>query len=300
MKFKDLREFITLLEERGDLRRITVPVSCELEIAEVCDRVVKAGGPALLFENVQGYDMPVLINMYGTESRMAWAMGVERLDDLVDRVRELLGLMQGPPHGLMEKLRTLGQLRRMASYQPKTVKRAPCQEVVRKGDDADLNRYPILKCWPLDGGRYITLPLVITKDPETGVRNAGMYRVQVFDARTAGMHWQTHKVGTRHYRVSGEMGRERVDVAVVLGGDPATIWTGSAPLPPGVDEMMVAGFIRDEAVEMIRCVTVDLEVPAQAEIVIEGYVVPATRPLRVPSVTTPATTPCPIRTQSST
>ena len=274
MKYKDLGDFVRFLEEKGELRRIKTPVSCELEIAEVCDRVVKSGGPALLFENVEGYDVPVLINMFGTEKRMAWALGVESLDDLVNRIHELLGLMQGPPQGFMEKLRTLGQLRRMASYQPKMVRDAPCQEVVLEGDDTDLNRYPILKCWPMDGGRYITLPLVITRDPETGVRNAGMYRIQVFDARTAAMHWQTHKVGTHHYRVSGEMGRERVDVAVVLGGDPATIWTGSAPLPPGLDELMIAGFIREEAVELVRCKTVDLEVPARAEIVIEGYVVP--------------------------
>ena len=282
MKYKELGDFVRFLEEKGELRRIKTPVSCELEIAEVCDRVVKSGGPALLFENVEGYDVPVLINMFGSEQRMAWALGVESLDDLVNRIHELLGLMQGPPQGFMEKLRTLGQLRRMASYQPKMVRDAPCQEVVLEGDAADLNRYPILKCWPMDGGRYITLPLVITRDPETGVRNAGMYRIQVFDARTAAMHWQTHKVGTHHYRVSGEMGRERVDVAVVLGGDPATIWTGSAPLPPGLDELMIAGFIREEAVELVRCKTVDLEVPARAEIVIEGYVVPGDEAIEGP------------------
>ena len=282
MKFKDLRDFVAFLEERGQLRRVATPVSCELEISEVCDRVVKAGGPALLFENVQGFDMPVLINMYGSEQRMAWALGVERLDGLVDRVRELLGLMQGPPQGFMEKIHKLGQLRQLASFQPRTVRNAPCQEVVLSGDDADLNSFPILKCWPLDGGRYITLPLVVTRDPETGARNLGMYRIQVYDARTAAMHWQTHKVGTQHYRASAEKARERLDVAVVLGGDPATIWTGSAPLPPGVDELMVAGFIREEAVEVVKCKTVDLEVPAQAEIVIEGYVVPGDEALEGP------------------
>ena len=168
MKYRDLRDFIGLLESRGELKRITAPVSCELEIAEICDRVVKRGGPALLFENVVGYDIPVLINMFGTERRMAWALGVESLDDLVEQVRRLLGLMQGPPEGIMEKVRTLGQLVRMASFQPKTVGRAPCQEVVITGEDVDLNKYPILKCWPMDGGRYITLPLVISKDPQTG------------------------------------------------------------------------------------------------------------------------------------
>ena len=282
MKYKDLREFISFLESKGELKRITAPVSCELEIAEVCDRVVKKGGPALLFENVEGYDIPVLINMYGTEQRMAWALGVEQLEDLVDRVLHLLGLMKGPPEGVIGKLRTLWQLKQMASYQPKMLSSAPCQEVVLTGDEADLNKFPILKCWPLDAGRYITLPLVITKDPDTGTHNLGMYRIQVYDARTAAMHWQTHKVGTHHYRVSGEKGRERLDVAVALGGDPATIWTGSVPLPPDMGELMVAGFIREEGVELVKCKTVDLEVPAHAEIVIEGYVVPGEEAIEGP------------------
>ena len=274
MNFKDLREFISFLEGKGELKRITTSVSCELEIAEVCDRVVKKGGPALLFENVEGYDIPVLINMYGTEKRMAWALGVERLDELVEKVRQTLGLMQGPPQGIMEKVRTLGQLVRMASFQPKTVRNAPCQEIVINEPDVDLNKYPILKCWPMDGGRYITLPLVITRDPETGSVNLGMYRIQIYDARTAAMHWQTHKVGAHHYRVGGERAQERLDVAVALGGDPATIWTGSAPLPPDMGELIVAGFIRQEGVELVKAKTVDLKVPAHAEIVIEGYVVP--------------------------
>ena len=274
MKYKDLRDFIGFLEGKGQLKRIKTPVRCELEIAEVCDRVVKKGGPALLFENVEGYDIPVLINMYGTEQRMAWALGVERLDDLVERVHHVLGLMQGPPQGVMAKMKTLMELREMASFQPKVVKSGPCQEVVVTGEDVDLNRFPILKCWPMDAGRYITLPLVMTKDPETGTRNLGTYRIQVYDARTAAMHWQTHKVGTHHYRVGGEKGLERLDVAVALGGDPATIWTGSAPVPPEMDELMVAGFIRQEGVELVKAKTVDLEVPAHAEMVIEGYVVP--------------------------
>ena len=282
MKFKDLREFVSFLEGKGELKRIKALVSCELEIAEICDRVVKKGGPALLFENVDGYDIPVLINMFGTERRMAWALGVERLDDLVEQVNRLLGLLQGPPKGVAEKVRTLGQLVKMASFQPKMVKSAPCQEVVIGENDLDLNKYPILKCWPLDGGRYITLPLVITRDPETGTRNLGMYRIQVYDARTAAMHWQTHKVGTHHYRVGGEKGLERLDVAVVLGGDPATIWTGSAPLPPDMDELTVAGFIRQEGVELVKCKTVDLEVPAQAEMIIEGYVVPGEESIEGP------------------
>ncbi|MCH7494282.1 menaquinone biosynthesis decarboxylase [bacterium] len=274
MKYRDLREFIAFLEGKGELKRISTPVSWELEIAEIADRVVKRGGPALLFENVDGYSIPVLINMYGSERRMAWALGVENVEELAERLSQLLGMAREPPRGIVDKVRALGQLRRLASFQPKMVSHAPCQEVVLNEGELDLLKFPILKCWPLDGGRYITLPLVITRDPETGVRNAGMYRIQVFDSHTAGMHWQTHKVGAHHYRVSRELGRERVDVAVVLGGDPATIWTGSAPVPPDVDEMAVAGFIRQEGVDLVKCKTVDLEVPAQAEIVIEGYVVP--------------------------
>ena len=274
MKFKDLRDFISFLEDKGELRRISTPVSWDMEITEVCDRVVKRGGPALLFENVTDYNVPVAINLFGTEQRMAWGLGVEHFDDLVARVTKLLGLMQGPPRGLVDKVRTLGQLMKVGSFQPKSVRSAPSQEVVLQGDDIDLLRFPILKCWPQDGGRYITLPLVITRDPQTGSRNVGMYRMQVFDQRTCGMHWQTQKVGTHHYRRSEEAGSDRLDVAVALGGDPATIWTGSAPLPPDMDEIMVAGFIREEGVEMVKARTVDLEVPAHAEIILEGYVVP--------------------------
>jgi 4-hydroxy-3-polyprenylbenzoate decarboxylase len=274
MKFKDLREFIRFLEDKGELRRITAPVNHELEITEITDRVIKSGGPALLFENVIGFDTPVLVNMYGTQQRTAWALGVENLDALAGRVEGLLDMMHDPPQGLMGKLKALGQLVHLASFQPKTVNNAPCQEVVIQGSDVDLYRFPILKCWPLDGGPFITLPLVITKDPETGVQNYGTYRMQVYDKQTTGMHWQTHKVGTHHYRLSHELGLEKLDVSVALGGDPATIWTGSAPLPPEMDEMAVAGFLREEGVELVKSKTNDLLVPAQAEIVLEGYVVP--------------------------
>ena len=272
MNFKDLREFIAFLEERGQLRRIAAPVSCELEITEIADRMVKQGGPALLFEQVQGYDIPVLINMFCSDQRMAWALGVDKLDDLVARLQGMLRLTQGPPEGLLNKLRTLGQLIQLGSFQPRTVGRAPCQEVVLTGEAVDLFRFPALKCWPLDGGRYITLPLVITKDPVSGVQNYGMYRMQIYDARTTGMHWQTHKVGAHHYRVSRERQDERLEVAVAIGGDPATIWTGSAPLPPDMDEMAAAGFIRQEGVDLVKAKSVDLLVPAQAEIILEGYV----------------------------
>ena len=183
------------------------PVSCELEITEINDRVVKSGGPALLFENVEGYNIPVLTNTYGSARRIAWALGVESLDDLVARVGKLLGLAQGPPRGLLNKARTLMDLVKMAGTQPKQVRNAPCQEVVLTGQDADLNSLPILKCWPMDAGRFITLPLVISRDPETGARNVGTYRMQVYDGQTAGMHWQTHKVGTQHERTALGMGQ---------------------------------------------------------------------------------------------
>ena len=272
MKFNDLREYISFLEQKGELRRVATPVSHELEITEIADRVIKSGGPALLFENPQGYDIPVLINMFGSAQRMAWALGVERLDDLAERVQDLLDLMHGPPQGLMNKLRTLGQLVHLASFQPKTVRDAPCQDVVLHGEDVDLYKFPIIKCWPLDGGPYITLPLVITRDPQTGVQNYGTYRLQVYDRRTTGMHWQTHKVAAHHERIGRELGLDRMEVAVAIGADPATMWTGSAPLPPDMDEMVVAGFLRDEAVDLVKAKTSELLVPAQAEIVLEGYV----------------------------
>ena len=274
MAFKDIREFISFLENKGELRRIASPVTWDLEITEIADRTVKSGGPALLFEKVDGYDTPVLINIFGTHQRMAWALGVDSLDELTERVRQVLALIQGPPSGLIDKLKTLGDLAGLARTQPKTVRRAPCQEVILTGEEADLTLLPALKCWPMDAGRYITLPLVITRDPESGRRNVGIYRMQIFDGQTAGMHWQTHKVGAHHYRVGETQSLERLDVAVALGGDPTTIWTGALPLPPDMDEMAVSGVIREEAVEVVACKTVDLEVPAQAEYVLEGYVTP--------------------------
>jgi 4-hydroxy-3-polyprenylbenzoate decarboxylase len=274
MKFKDLREFIAFLEAKGELRRIAATVSRDLEMTEIADRAVKSGGPALLFESVEGYDIPVAMNLFGTHQRMAWALGVERIDELTQRVRKLLSMMQGPPSGTLDKLKALGELMGLARTQPKIVSRAPCQEVVRVGENADLGILPALKCWPLDGGRYITLPLVITRDPETGRRNVGTYRMQIYDSRTTGMHWQTHKVGAQHYRRGEEHRLERLEVAVALGGDPTTMWTGALPLPPSMDEIAVAGVIRDEPVEMVRCKTIGLEVPAHAEFVLEGYVIP--------------------------
>jgi 4-hydroxy-3-polyprenylbenzoate decarboxylase len=272
MKFRDIREFIAFLEQRGELRRIAIPVDPMLEISEITDRTIKSGGPALLFENPQGYDIPVLTNLFGSESRTAMALGLDSLEDVAEKVQSIIDLVQGPPQGMANKLRTLGQLVNLASIRPRTVNNPPCQDVVLQGEDVDLYKFPILQCWPMDGGQYITLPLVITRDPETGVQNYGIYRMQVYDRRTTGMHWQTHKVGAHHERVGRQLGLDRMDVAVALGGDPATIWTGSAPLPPDVDEMIVAGFLRDEGVALAKARTSDLMVPAEAEIVLEGHI----------------------------
>ncbi len=274
MHFKDIRQFIEFLDERGDLKRITAMVDSDLEITEITDRTIKSGGPALLFENVAGSDAPVAINLMGTHQRTAWALGVENIDDLTSRVRKLLGLAQGPPSGLMGKVRALGDLVSVARTQPKIVRRAPCQDVVVTGEDVDLNILPALKCWPDDAGRYITLPLVVSRDPESGRRNVGIYRMQIFDRNTTGMHWQTHKGGAHHYRVGESQRLQKLEVAVALGGDPAAIWSGSMPLPPDMDEFAIAGLIREEPVELVKCKTVDLEVPAHAEYVLEGYVTP--------------------------
>lgn len=271
MPYRDLREFIAFLESKGDLQRISAPVSTELEMTEIAYRSLRADGPALLFENVISHDTPVAINLFCSERRMNWALEVEDADALAGRLEAMIEMVQGgPPQGMLNKLRTLGRLVHVGAYQPRTVGNPPCQQVVLSGEDVDLYSLPIIKCWPMDAGPYITLPLVITRDPETGTQNYGIYRMQVFDRNTTGMHWQTHKVGARHYRASAE----KLEVAVALGGDPASIWTGSAPLPPDIDEMVLAGFIRDEGVELAQAVSVDLKVPAHAEIVLEGYVNP--------------------------
>jgi 4-hydroxy-3-polyprenylbenzoate decarboxylase len=273
--YRDLREFISFLEDRGQLKRVTSPVTWDLEITEITDRTVKSGGPALLFEKVEGYEIPVLINTFGTAERAAWALGVDHLDDLQGRVQETLKLTQGPPSGVMNKLRMLGDLATIARIGPSRAEEPASQQIVIAGDDVDLFQIPVLRCWPEDAGRYLTLPLVITKDPDTGVHNLGMYRMQVFDRNTTGMHWQTHKVGTHHQRMESERGNQRMEVAVAFGGDPATIWAGSAPLPPDVSEYLLAGFIRGKPVPVAKGVTVDLDVPAEAEYVLEGYVDPS-------------------------
>ncbi len=274
MAADSLRDVIIAFEESGELIRIKEPVDPVLEITEICDRVVKAGGPALLFENPRGYNIPVLINLYGTERRMARILGLDSFAELEKKVAGEISLLldRDPAQSLFDKLKALPQLMRMASYMPKRVKSGPCKEVIRKSD-INLLEYPILQCWPGDGGRFITLPLVFSKDPETGARNCGMYRMQVYDETTTGMHWQIHKHGADHARSAKRLGR-KIEVAVALGSNPAATFCGAMPAPPGVDEMLVAGFLRGEGVEMVPCETVDLEVPADAEIVLEGVVDP--------------------------
>lgn len=279
MAYKDLRDFIDRLDSAGELKRIRTPVSPDLEITEVADRAIKSDGPALLFENPTGYDIPVLINAFGSDKRMAMALGVERIDEIAGRIVDMI--KTDPPKGFIEKLKMLPSLIDLSKSFPKSVSSGPCQEVVLKGQDATLDKFPVLKCWPLDGGPFITLPAVFTKDPETGARNVGMYRMHVYDGRTTGMHWHAHKVGARHYAGYERMGK-RMEVAVALGGDPVITYSATAPLPEDFDEMIFAGFIRKKPVEMVKCVSVDLEVPADAEIVLEGYVDPGTRRVEGP------------------
>ncbi len=268
--YQDLNDFIRALEKQGELKRISQEVDPILEITEITDRVTKAGGPALLFEKVKGSNIPVLINTFGTEKRMAMALGVESLEALAERVNVFLEPKM--PSGFMETVQMLPMLQTLRALKPKSVRRGPCQEIIKK-DQFSLFEIPALKCWPQDAGRYITLPVVITKDPETGIANYGMYRLQIFDEKTIGMHWQIHKGGAAHFHKAKALGK-RVEVAVALGPDPAVIYSASAPLPEGVDEMMLAGFIRNVPVEMVKCQTIDLEVPANSQIVLEGYVDP--------------------------
>jgi 4-hydroxy-3-polyprenylbenzoate decarboxylase len=268
--FANLGEFIAALRERGELAQIDAAVDPNLEITEIGDRCVKqlAGGPALLFTNVKGSNIPLLINALASEKRMALALGVGSLDELGDRVRAALKL--APPKSLSEKLGALRQVAELGALFPRTVPRAACQQIIAAEDEVDLRTLPVLTTWPGDGGPYITLPLVFTKDPVSGTQNAGTYRMQVFDRRTTGMHWQRHKHGREHAEAAGKSAR--IPVAVAIGADPATVYAGSAPLPAGIDEMLLAGFIRGKSVPMVRCKTVDLLVPAEAEFVLEGYV----------------------------
>ena len=278
MAYRDLKEFIARLREAGELKEITRPVDPRLEITEIADRAVKRGGPALLFTNVTGHRMPVLINTFASRRRMELALETDDLDAIAAEIDALL--TPEVPRKVLDKLKMIPVLARLQDLAPREVRSGPCQEIVRT-DDASLDELPIITCWPGDGGPYITLGQVFTRHPEKGTLNIGMYRLQKFDSRTLGMHWQRHKGGAEHYRVAEERG-ERLEAAIVLGPDPAMIYASTAPLPEEVSELMLAGFLRRRPVETVKCVTVDLRVPANSQIVLEGYVEPGERRLEGP------------------
>lgn len=269
MAFNSLKDFTLFLEERKQLKRITVPVNPKLEISEIADRVMKKGGPALLFEKVIGSEFPVLINTFGSEKRMAGALGVEKLDDLAQELATLIKTQ--PPKKLIDKIRMIPKLAQVASFLPKKVAHGPCQQVVM--DPPDLTKLPILTCWPKDAAPFITFGMVITQDPDTDIRNVGIYRMQVLNKKSTAMHWQIHKVGRRHFNRYRELGR-RMPVAVAIGGDPALTWSACAPMPDGVDEFLLAGFARKKPVNLVRCLTQNILVPADADFILEGYVDP--------------------------
>ena len=275
MAYNNLAEFVQVLEREGELKRITYPVKAELEIAEIADRVMKSGGPALLFENVSGKQIPVLINAFGSAKRMALALGVTDLEEIARDIQKLI--QTKPPKSFKDKLNLLGELIRLAGIPPKIVKGGACQEVVHR--EPDLGILPVLTCWPGDAGPFITLPMVCSKDPRSGTRNVGLYRMQLFDRRTTGMHWHLHKVGARHFNQQKERAG-KMELAACLGGDPVMIYAATAPLPDQIDEILFSGFLRKKGVELVKGVTIDVEVPANSDIVIEGYVDPAAAPRR--------------------
>ena len=270
MAYKDLRAFLKKLEKEGELKRITAEVDWKLEVTEITDRVTKQGGPALLFENIKGSKVPLAINLFGTHRRMNLALEVNDLQEVADRISGFIDFKT--PSGLVDKLKMLPKLGELGAFFPKTVKSGPCKEVVKR-EGFSLLDFPIIQCWPQDAGRFITFPLVFTRNPETGKRNVGVYRMQVFDERTTGMHWQTQKHGAEHFRrARSRYGEGKLEVAVAIGADPATVFCGIVPAPPDVDELLLAGFLRRSPVELVKCETVELEVPANAEIILEGYV----------------------------
>lgn len=280
MSLDNLSEFIAAIDKAGELHRITHPVRVHLELCEIADRAMKlpGGGPALLFEHPILRDgtraaMPVAINLFGSMRRMALALGVDDLDRVGGRITELLDLKV--PDGLMGKLGLLPRLFEVSKFPPRTSSGTPaCQEIVWKGDEIDLDKIPVLTCWPEDGGPYVTLTMVISKDPARGIRNVGMYRVQQLGKRDVAMHWQRHKTGAEHLRQMAERG-ETMPVCIAVGADPASMYSASAPLPPMIDEFIFAGFLRRAPVKLAKAVTCDLEVPADADLVIEGYIDPA-------------------------
>lgn len=271
MVCNDLREFIRFLEGKKELIRIREEVDPVLEVTEITDRMSKKQGPALLFEKVKGSRYPIAINLFGSYQRMAWALGLQNFREIEHLFSSLL--KTDPDMKFMQKIEALFDLYKLSTSKPREIKKAPCQEVIND-KDFSLFTYPILHCWPGDAGRFITLPLVITKDPESGKQNVGMYRMQVFDEKTTGMHWHTHHDGAVNFRKHAKLGR-RTEIAVAIGGDPITIFSATAPLPYGIEELFFAGFLRKKAVEVVKAKMVDLLVPAHAEIILEGYVEPA-------------------------
>lgn len=271
-KYRDIQEFVKDLESQGELVRIKEPISPILEITEITDRVCKmpGGGKALLFENPKGYNIPVLTNLYGSESRIKKALGYENLEDIGWKLYRIL--RPEVPKTFLEKLKKLPELKKLNDAIPKLVKKAKVHEEIIEGN-INLDDLPILKCWPKDGGRFITFGQVITKDPESGIRNVGLYRLQVLDKDKLAMHWQIHKDGNHHYWKAKRLGK-KLEVAIAIGGEPPLPYVASAPLPPEVDEYLFAGIIMERPVELVKGITVDLEYPANAEIVIEGYVDP--------------------------
>ncbi|MBA3467475.1 MAG: menaquinone biosynthesis decarboxylase, partial [Gemmatimonadaceae bacterium] len=280
MSLDNLADFIAAIDAAGELTRIKHPVAARLELCEIADRVMKqpGGGNALIFENVTldgggRSEYPVAINLFGSMRRMSLSLGVDNLDDVGKRITQLLDLKV--PEGLLGKLSMLPRLLEVGKFPPRIKSGKPaCQEIVWRDEDVDLSRLPIITCWPEDGGPYITLPMVISKDPARGIRNVGMYRVQYLGPRTLAMHWQRHKVGAAHWREMAARG-ERMDVCIAIGADPASVYSASAPLPPTIDEFIFAGFLRRSPVTLTKALTCDLEVPAESEMVIEGYIDPS-------------------------
>jgi 4-hydroxy-3-polyprenylbenzoate decarboxylase len=272
MSFRDLHDFIQGLEQKGWLKRVKAEVSTELEISEIYDRVVKQSGPALLFEKVKGSRFPLLINAFGASERMAFSLGAGSLAEVAGKFEALANTAM--PEGIIDKAKMLPKLWELAKIPPRQVNKGACQEIIE--NNPDLSILPALKCWPGDAGKFLTLPMIITQSPKTGIRNIGMYRMQIFDNQTTGMHWHWHKGGAQHYREAEEMGK-RLEVAVALGGSPSLIYASTAPVPEGIDEYLFAGFLQGQAVEIVKAKTVDLDVPAHADFILEGYVDPKER-----------------------
>ena len=271
MAYKDLRSYLQVIESAGLLKRIKVEVDPYLEITEIVQRVTRSMGPALLFENVKGSSIPVAINLFGNFELLNYAFQVDDINKLGQKLAALIKFQ--PPKGVFGKIRALGKLKELATVPPRIVKKAPCQEIVLEGEKANLDLLPILTCWPKDAAPFITLPMVITKNPETGIRNIGMYRLQKVDSHTLFVHWQLHKGGNEHFQMAKQRG-EKIPVAIALGADPVTMYSASAPLPPEIDEFLFAGFLRGKPVKLVKTINGELEVPAYAEIVLEGYVDP--------------------------